>query len=200
MTSTSELKAKIVALLTQNGYVRLSSPISIGDIPVDLDCLLQGPANTLTLAVVLERPTDREEDLRAYWQVQRLARALDAFGSRRTITVILAGEAQESRLVGELQPVARVLTVDETLPLRRLLSPLLPLEVTSTAERSRLDGATMLRTVVTGQYSVGLLRLIDACADGAETVGALFGSWIDEAFVGSMKRSLDRIDRPRAND
>jgi len=145
-SASQSLREHALTALSDNGYSVLPQPLQLGDISLDIDLVYVGPADRLDLAVIVDRPDTREEGLRLYWQVQRLARALDSVGSRRTITVVVIGSFDDPRLLTDLQTVARVLAVDDSLPVRRLLAPLLALELPeatqATLEVSRRCGPT----------------------------------------------------------
>lgn len=183
-STLEQLRDSTLRSLEASGYSRLQTPVVIGGIALDLGLALRGPSDSLSLVVVVERPPTREDALRAYWQIQRLARALDAVGSCRTITVILLGGTGEGLLMNELQEIGRVLTVDDTLPVDRLLAPLLRLSVPAPSEVA-LDGLAEVRSAAKGQHARALLNLIAAAGDGDGAVEARYAAWINDAFASS---------------
>lgn len=179
--ATQRLREDVLASLRENGYVVLPNPLQVGQISLDIGLVCIGPPDRLDLAVIVDRPRTREDGLQLYWQIQRLARALDAIGSRRTITVVVIGGFDEPRLLADLQTVSRLLSVDDSLPIRRLLAPLLALELPR-ATQATLDGIAQVRTRARGRYQESLLRLVDASPRGPDSVKAEYVSWIDSAF------------------
>ena len=178
------LRVEVAETLAQNGYQAIASPLVLGEISLDIDDVFEGPANSLDLAVILARPTSREQGLSHHWQIQRLARALDSATSRRTITVILVGGVSDSRLRSELQTVARVLGVVDSLPVARQLAPLLRLELPALSQ-SMLDGIAHVKSAISGRYKGELSNLLALTGDGERAVRDAYVSWIDGAFIDS---------------
>lgn len=181
------LRDSVVSSLVDTGYSVLPTPLKLGEISLDVELVFSGPNDRLDLAVIVDRPESREEALRLYWQIQRIARALDAVGSRRTITVVIIGGIDDNRLLADLQSIARVLTVDESLPVRRLIAPLLNLELPA-ATQATLDGMAQVRTSVKGRYSAPLLGIVESAPDGSAAIKASYASWVEEAFAGKLRR------------
>lgn len=186
-SSYQALRQKVVGTLADTGYSVLSTPFKLGEISIDLDLVCSGPADRLDLAVIADRPDTREEALRLYWQIQRLARALDAAESRRTITVVVVGGIEDTRLLADLQSVARVLAVDESLPVRRLIAPLLNLELPETTH-STLDGMAQVLTSINGRHSAALRGIVHSAPEGPEAVTKNYASWVNEAFPSRAHR------------
>lgn len=175
-------------LLASEGYRLIDPPFLVGDVLLDLEGILEGPAETLSLVMVASAPANREERHRLYWSVQRLARALDAAGSLRSVTVVLSASSQvTAEFVSEVQSLARVLTFDEKLPMRRYLAPLLRLELSASESESH-NGLERLETYVRGKRSgKELLTLIAAARDGAPAVRDRLRVWMDDSFAAGKK-------------
>lgn len=182
------LRDETVRALIDTGYSALPTPLQVGEIPLDLESVYRGPVDRLDLAVVVEHPGTREESLRLYWQVQRLARALDAAGSRRTITVLVIGGIDDNRLLTDLQTISRVLPVDHSLPVRRLIAPLLNLKPPGSIQGT-VNGMAQVRTSLKGPYSATLSRIVESAVDGSNAVMKTYAAWVDEAF--STRRGCD---------
>lgn len=178
----SNRRDEAIDLLVRHDYQTLAPSVTIGAIPIEFRWLLKGPPNSLNLIAVEDCPTNREGELRLHWKVQRLARALDAASSRRSISLVLVGDSLDARLLGDLQSVARVLIVSDALPVDRLLSPLLPLRV-PTASETTLDGPAHLRSAVKGRYSNALRELAAAGRQGPKSVESRYAAWIDDSFT-----------------
>lgn len=186
-SASDSLRDLVLTALLDNGYSVLQQPLQLGDISLFMDLVCVGPLDRLDLVVIVNRPDTREEGLRLYWQVQRLARALDSVGSRRTITVVVIGGFDDPRLFTDLQTVARVLVVDDSLPVRRLLAPLLALEPPEPTQAT-LDAVAQVRTAVKGSYEAALLGLVQAASGGQEAVNAKYDTWIEDAFPPRRRR------------
>lgn len=175
------LRDEVLAMLIENGYAVLPTPLQVGDIALDLPCVCSGPKDRLDLAVVVSRPETREGRLRLYWQVQRLVRALDAVQSRRTISVVLIGGAADASLISDLQAVARVLSVDAALPVRRLIAPLLGLELPEGTQVT-LDGLALVREGIKGRHKEALTDIVESAPSGTKAVTKEFTSWVNGSF------------------
>lgn len=177
------LRSEVVALLANNGYAEVTSQVTIGDVQLDVPNLWEGPSENMDLSLIIDRPDSRESALRLYWLVQRLARALDSAGSRRTVTVILIGEPSPNTGLGELLELARVLVVDGSLATERMIGPLLRLRLPATAT-SQLDGIEEVTNAIAKKRSArDLLRLIQAARAGAGAVSDRYSAWLDESFA-----------------
>lgn len=177
------LRAEVLRLLVDNGYIEMRSEVKIGGIQLDVANLWESPAENMDLSLVVDRPNSRESNLRLYWLVQRLTRALDSANSRRTVTVILISEPSPYTGLSELLEFARVLVVDGSLPTERMIGPLLRLRLPATAT-SQLDGIAEVAAAIGNNESAReLLRLIHAAGSGASMVSDRYRAWIDESFL-----------------
>lgn len=180
-----DLRAEVAALLVANGYTLMPDTIAIGDINLDIPDLWQGPSETLDLTIVADRPSSREEELRLYWLVQRLTRALDAIESRRTLTLVLIGRSALIRVEAALLESARVLVVDGSLSTERMVAPLLRLRLPLGSEGHE-NGIQAMAAVIAGKPdSRPLTALLHAAPAGARVVSERYRSWINEAFQGN---------------
>jgi hypothetical protein len=177
------LRAEVLSLLVRDGYVELPPRINLGSIELDVPDLWESPPENMDLSLVVDKPGSREFVLRLYWLVQRLTRALDSAGSRRTVTVILLSEPSPTTDLGDLLEFARVLIVDGSLPTERMIGPLLRLRLPATAT-SQLDGITEVMSAIRKDQSAHeLVRLINAASGGANLVSDRYRAWLDEAFA-----------------
>lgn len=175
------LREQATALLKREGYEPIRAPFTVGRIEFQIDGLFAGPADTLTLVLVLDGPTSREEAGNLYWLTQRLVRALDAEGSRRSVTAVLVGGNPTDRVVAELQSIARVLLLDGSLPTDRMLAPLVRLE-TRQAAPSFSNGLALLATYLEGTpQTSGLSTLLEAARQGPKAVEESLQHWIELA-------------------
>jgi hypothetical protein len=161
----------------------MSSQVTIGGVQLDVPNLWESPPENMDLSLIVDRPDSRESDLRLYWLVQRLTRALDSASSRRTVTVILISEPSPYTGLSELLEFARVLVVDGSLATERMIGPLLRLRLPATAT-SQLDGiAEVAAAIGKNQSARDLLRLIQAASAGASMVSDRYRAWLDESFI-----------------
>lgn len=184
-----DLNTEVVSLLAENGYSPLARTQKIADVEVDMGGVWEGPSGSLDLSFVVDRPPTREDGLRLYWTVQRLARALDAAHSRRTLTVILVGETGGDRNPFGLLEIARVLVVDGTLPVERMLAPLRPIHLPPSAT-TEIDGLNeVLEELERAPQRRELVKLVRAAETGASSVQEQYLAWVEDSFVGPNKTS-----------
>ena len=175
------LREEAIVLLQQEGYEPIDAPFKVGRVDFQMDGLFAGPAGTLSLALVLDGPTSREEAGKLYWLTQRLVRALDAEGSRRSVTVVLVGGNPDDRSVVEMQAIARVLLLDGSLPTNRMLAPLMRLRTRQTAP-TLSNGLDLLARYLDGRpQAAGLTSLLEAAPQGKDAVENSLQHWIDLA-------------------
>lgn len=181
---SNELRREAIEILASNGYQRIRSPFQIGEITIAIDDVLEGPPDTLSMVVVIDHPQTRADHNRMYWSLQRLARALDAANSQRSLTVVLVGVAKASLAnLAEIQSIARVLVVNEGLPLAQYLAPLLRLELPAGVKAAR-DGIERLDQHVHGKKSAKTLtELLESSRSGKKAVQEVYAKWIDDAFA-----------------
>lgn len=179
--STADLRREAIALLIREGYEPIQAPFTVGRIEFQIDGLFAGPTDTLTLVLVLDGPTSKEEAGNLYWLTQRLVRALDAEGSRRSVTAVLVGGNPTDRVVTELQSIARVLLLDGSLPTDRMLAPLVRLH-TRQAAPGFSNGLASLAIYVEGTpQPSGLSTLLEAARQGPKAVEDSLQHWIELA-------------------
>ena len=104
----AKLRGDIRAVLLDSGYSEVAHNFSVGSIEFELDGVFSGPPGTLSLVLVQVGPSTREQSGHLYWLVQRVVRALDAEGSRISVTLILIGGESDDRFIGQLQGISRV--------------------------------------------------------------------------------------------
>lgn len=176
------LKSEVAELLEANGYSTIPTEVTIGDVQLDVPGLWEGPSDSLDLTIVADSPSSREEELGLYWIVQRLARALDELGSRRTVTLVLIGSANLQQSEVELLELARVLIVDGSLPTARMMGPILRFQLPPTAEGHR-DGIEVVSDTISktaeGRH---LTAILQAAVSGNRAVTERYRFWIEEAF------------------
>lgn len=177
------LKAEVVRLLLANGYVEIPTDLTIGDIQLEAPGLWESPPESMDLSLIVGRPDSRESTLRLYWLVQRLARALDSVGSRRTVTVIVIGRPSVAAGLNELLELARVLVVDGSLATERMIGPLLRLRLPASAS-IQLNGIHQVAETISGAVlAKELLRLVSAATVGENVVTDRYRGWLEESFV-----------------
>lgn len=182
-TPAIRLRSEVLHLLENHGYIHLPQEVTIGDVQLLIPYLLEGPSESLDLSLVSDRPDSRESALRLYWLVQRLVRALDAAGSRRTVTVVLIGQSSGQAGLNDLQELSRVLVVDGSLPTDRMIGPLLKLRLPVTAIEQSDGIAEVSESISHKHFAHDLSRLVQAATSSANAVSDRYRGWIDEAFV-----------------
>jgi hypothetical protein len=176
------LRTETEELLASDGYVRVPSPFAISQIAFDIEGVYTGPEGTLSLAVVQDGPSSREDAGTIYWRVQRLVRALDAEDSRLSVTVVLIAGRPDDRLVADLQTIARVLLIDGTMGTRRMLAPLMSLKSTSTLTTFSNGLDSLAEFIAARPRAAGLETLIVAASGGVQSVEAAYLHWLDQGL------------------
>lgn len=177
----AQLRDEVLKVLEENGYSK-SPVLQIGGISIEFDAAYVSPPDRLGIAVVAHLPESVEAGSALYWQIQRLARALESVNSRRSITVIVIGGLGDTRLLSDLRTAARVLVVDSSLPVQRLVAPLLDFQVPSMTGEA-VSGLSQLRRSIRGRYSPALTGLLEAAPEGAKSVESAYLRWVDESFT-----------------
>lgn len=121
---------RAIALLKDNGYRSVQQPFGIGSATYSFDAVLTADQS---LDLVLLQDTTLGSGDRIRREVLAFGRSLDVLGSRRTLTLVLVGQAIDPSTLGSLSQVCRVLPVgpNETgdARLRDWLAVLLPLKL-----------------------------------------------------------------------
>lgn len=183
--NVNALFAEVTHRLLDSGYAALPSRFNIGSIEFQLEHVFSGPPGTLSLALLQEGPNTREQAGHLYWLVQRVVRALDVEGSRISVTLILVGGQSEDKLIGELHEISRVLLVDDSLPVARLLAPLMKISAGVSAH-AFANGLAVLESFVSQKADSATLRvLIDDATHGPDAVKQGLRRWIDLAIEGN---------------
>ncbi len=132
MTAATPIE-RIVAILKEAGYRELSLPLTIASVPFDFAAALVGTGKAADLIVVVDTVQDSESRTRQ--KINGLGRALDAAGSRRPLTAVLAGPRPLDPTLDAIAGICRVLPVgtptgaDADQLLRKWLAVLLPLRL-----------------------------------------------------------------------
>ena len=105
----SQPVTRIVAILTNARYRHIQTPITVASIPFEFAALLVGSDRANDLVVVIDTLVDSETRVRQ--KIESLSRALDLVGSRRPLTVVLAGPPPRPSVIEALARVSRILTV-----------------------------------------------------------------------------------------
>jgi hypothetical protein len=121
---------RAIALLKENGYRSVQQPFGIGSATYSFDAVLTADQS---LDLVLLQDTTLGSGDRIRREVLAFGRSLDVLGSRRTLTLVLIGQAIDPSTLESLSQVCRVLPVGlyETgdLKLHDWLAVLLPLKL-----------------------------------------------------------------------
>lgn len=150
-------------LLKDNSYRDARQPFDIGSSTFQFDAALTAE-RSLDLVILQDTTVGSIERMRR--ELLAFGRSLDVLGSRRTLTLVLAGQRIESDIIERLSQVCRVLMVspsaDDT-QLRDALAVLLPL---------KLPKATTLQgdwtSEVRKRLSTDLSRIVDSYLSAAE--------------------------------
>ena len=178
------LRTKVTTFLVESGYSPLEDSFVVGSIEFELDGVFTGPSGTLSLVMVQDGPTNREESGRLYWLVQRVARALDATGSRVSVTVVLLGGEPDDRLIGELQGLSRVLPIHDQVPVSRSLAPLSRISIDTVGHAFSNGLDRLAQFAAQRKDAPGLVSLVRAASRGSESVEGKLRGWLESAIEG----------------
>ena len=172
---SQDLLTAVVERLRTAGYQLLGSRVRVGSIPYEFSGVLLGPEGTLDLVLVVDSDSIDGLD-RLPQRIDGVGRALDMAGSRRTITVVVAGATPEASVLSAITAVGRFLLVprapridEEWIDDR--LATLLPLELDVVADNDSEPIQELLRRLDLGANDERR-ALIAAASKGAPEVEA----------------------------
>jgi hypothetical protein len=178
---------KIMALLAKAGYQRVQTPLKIASVQFDLAAAFVGTAHNPDLIVVFDTAFEPDDQIQR--RVEGIGRALDVMGSRRPLTVVLAGPRPRASILDALSRVSRVLpvgTVIDTDPdasLQKWLAVLLPLDVPSPSGKLA-DPVSELAENISNVDSDSVTTLITVSARGTSAVETELQRLIREPLQG----------------
>ncbi|XBH21994.1 hypothetical protein V5R04_01840 [Jonesiaceae bacterium BS-20] len=178
----SQLLSRVSEILLSSKFYLVGRPLVIGEIPLDIEHVYVGPKNRVDLVVLLESPRSSEDSLKQFWLIQRLVRALDSVQSRRTISVVFCGESPKQSVIQKFQNITRVLSVDELSQARKLVSPLLPLEIPASSTEFS-NGIDQIKKQYLGGAPEILRLFLDSSRKGSSKVELEYKDWIDSALT-----------------
>lgn len=123
----------IAELLAGAAYRRLAMPLEIGGLQFDLAGAFVGTGSSPDLILIAD--TAFEEGQRIQRKVEGIARAMDVVGSKRPLTIVLAGPRPASSVIDAMARVSRVLPIGTSMgdggdvSLRNWLAVLMPLRL-----------------------------------------------------------------------
>jgi hypothetical protein len=193
---TSNQGVELVAnKLVEGGYRRLSPPIILGGLPLDVQAALAGQGHRMDLVLVVESTSELEP--RIVRRVEGAARALDVLGSRRSLTTVVVGPAPSPKTIQSLSRVSRVLPVgqaadtDFAVKLENWLAVLMPLSSYSVGAQV-VDFETLIRRSYTGEREI-LDDLLKVASEGATAVARRLYEIVD----GEIERTSEDEEHDR---
>jgi hypothetical protein len=178
---------KIMAVLAKAGYQRVETPLKIASVQFDLAAAFVGTAHNPDLIVVFDTAFEPDDQIQR--KVEGIGRALDVMGSRRPLTVVLAGPRPRASILDALSRVSRVLPVgtaidtDPDASLEKWLAVLLPLDVPSPSGKLA-DPVSELAANIANVDSESVTTLIIASARGTSAVETELQRLIREPLQG----------------
>lgn len=176
MTTTD----RVFEILTTEGLYRpLVKPVKIGSQDFDFTHILAatGKGNDLVLVIELTGATNDQAVARS---VLAFARALDVFGSRRSLTVVLTSGQANKGLVNTINRVCRVLPIgapsgtNAVQHVRDWLSALLPLKSPPPVEHLA-DWHSAIETSLKQEISLEMVnQFIELAKNGTDAVEQAF--------------------------
>lgn len=192
----SEPLANVVTLLESAGYRSRPQPFTVASVPFDFSALLVGAERALDLIVVVD--TLVESEVRIRQKVEGLSRALDLVASRRPLTTIVVGPLLPAATIAALSKVSRVLSVGVSVGeeaeryLGDALAVLLPLTLPDPSQ-AVLDPLAEVGRVMNlvAEDDGTVASLLDAAANGPETVREVFRTEMLEALIESGRQEIE---------
>jgi hypothetical protein len=178
---------KIIGLLEKAGYQRVRTPLEIASIRFDLAAAFVGTAHNPDLIVVFDTAFEPDDQIQR--KVEGIGRALDVMGSRRPLTVVLAGPRPGASILDALSRVSRVLPVgtvihtDPDASLQKWLAVLLPLDLPSPSGKLA-DPVSELTEHMPNVDSDAVATLITASVRGTSAVETELQRLIREPLQG----------------
>jgi hypothetical protein len=186
MTTTE----RVLEVLTGEGqYKALLRPVKIGSQDFDFTHTLVATekGNDLVLVIELTGATDNAAVARS---ILAFTRALDVFGSRRSVTVVFTSGQAEKELLNSINRVCRILTIgappatNAAQHLRDWLSVLLPIKIPAPVEHLS-DWNSMLKQSLENKITPEAVeQFVTHSNDGREMVEA--------ALAGEISSRADR--------
>jgi len=176
----------VVELLEANGFQRVSSPLQVGTISFNLQCVLAGTRSSSELVVVEDRVEQPDEGILRR-QVDALSRALDVIRSTRPLTLVLVGPRPSDVAVRALTRTCRVLHVgtptsaDDSAALRDALAALLPLSI-PTHEVLTTHPLSMLKSRLGGASEPWVDEILVASETGVNAVTEALAVWLEDGL------------------
>jgi hypothetical protein len=178
---TTPIEAVAAILLKDSRFRRLSKPLRIAGVTIDVADAFVASDRSLDLVLVGDNIGD-QAPRRLVSALEGAARALDLVQSRRPLTLVVVGPRPSADNLRELVRYARVLPVGEAPDddtLRNWLAALLPLELPEVGE-ARGDIANA--ELVSADTDPLVEALVRAAQAGKDEVTAVLLEAIEEPF------------------
>ena len=162
---------QIIKILNNAGYERLGVSLSLGDITLNFDAILQGPQKGSELVLIETNQTNKSfsELLK---RIEILTLLLSRTNSSRVVNLILDNFAVESNELRELEGFCRVIQVlgDSTNDIAQSLNTLLPLVLPEPVEMERSATSALERNLGSLAKDSTIKQLVNAAQVASEDV------------------------------
>jgi hypothetical protein len=189
MSATTPV-GRVTDLLTKAEYRRLAVPLQVGTLQFKFAAGFVGTGVSPDLIVVID--TVAESELRVQQQAEALARTLDSLGSRRPLTLVIAGPRFSDGVAQAVSRIGRVLYADDASDEVRLsdsLAVLLPLSLpVHLASGAGFD--LNVEALLTSKHPMES-ELVIASVEGQEQVSDVLFEWIDAPFEQEDDQEID---------
>jgi hypothetical protein len=178
---------RIVQLLIDAGYRRLTTPLDIAGVKFDIPAALVGTGIVPDLIIVADSAFDSDERIKS--KLEGIARALDVVRSKRPLTAILAGPRPRKSVLDAISKVCRVLPIgsmvqgDEETALKNWLAVLMPLHLPHTVDAIADPMNELSRRVDVSDPIIG--QLLKAAPRGIQDVEKTLYKLVGEALRGA---------------
>ncbi len=172
---------RVVDILVNSGYRRVSAPLQIAGLTFDVAAALVGIGHSADLVVVGDMAADGER--KVLQQIEGIARALDVVRSHRPLTIVIVGPRPVGKTLEALVHVGRILPVEEAVDstdLRDRIAILLPLKLPATLMEDRDLGASEGLSLPDSPLAADLLEVSKL---GEEAVKNLFHTALNAIFT-----------------
>lgn len=180
---------RITSMLTEAGYLLISTPLVIGGLKFDFPAVFVGTQFSPDLILVAD--TVYEGEKRLLSKVEGVARALDVAKSTRPLTLIVAGPRPSSTTLESISRVCRVLPAgtvlndDPEVSLRNWLAVLLPLRLPD-APSTIIESLQQISSLATG-LEPEIIGLISMAQQGPHAVQRQLHQIIDDVVADAKE-------------
>ena len=189
MTGSASVEV-VVSYLEAAGFKRHSGSFELASIPFEFPAILVSGETDSDLVVVAD--TVMETGLVIQKKIERIARALDVMGSKRSITAVVTGPKPQTKVLDEIARVCRVLPIGEQVELdgdksiRNWLRVLTPISIELFSSQTH-DPISNLLNQFKDDHSGILNQILESSVEGIEEVHEVIRFCLTETLAGIVE-------------